>query len=44
MNPQPANHDLDQQRRAGVRRTVWITGVVAALVFVLFFVKQGLWH
>ncbi|HZP66795.1 MAG TPA: hypothetical protein VFB32_10835 [Rudaea sp.] len=42
MNHQDAN-SIEQQRRA-IRRTVWITGAVALAIFVLFFVKQGLWH
>jgi hypothetical protein len=36
-------HDLDQ-RRAGIRRTAWAVAAVALTVFVLFFVKQFLWH
>jgi hypothetical protein len=35
---------LDEQRRAGIRRTVWIVGGVAFAMFVLFFVKQFFWH
>jgi len=44
MTQQHASVDLERQRRAGVRRTALIAAAVAALVFVLFFVKQGLWH
>lgn len=43
MNSQQANFNIDQ-RRAGIRRTVWIMGGVALAIFVLFFVKQGIWH
>jgi len=43
MNAQHAL-DLEQQRRAGVRRTALTAAAIAVLVFVLFFVKQGLWH
>jgi hypothetical protein len=32
------------ERRAAVRRTVWIMGGIAFAIFVLFFVKQGVWH
>jgi type VI protein secretion system component VasF len=32
------------ERRAAVRRTVWIMAGVALAIFVLFFVKQGIWH
>jgi len=32
------------QRRAAVRRTVWIMAAIAVTIFVLFFVKQGVWH
>ena len=35
---------LDEQRRAGIRRTVWIVGGIAFTMFVLFFVKQFFWH
>ena len=35
------NHD---QRRAGIRRTVWITAAVALSMFVLFFVTQFAQH
>jgi hypothetical protein len=45
---QPAinsNPKFDRQaQRAGIRRTAWIVGAVAVAVFVLFFVKQGIWH
>jgi hypothetical protein len=43
MNAQPAKFD-PAQRRAGVRRTVWIMASIALAIFVLFFVKQGIWH
>ena len=43
MSNQHANLDNDQ-RRAGVRRTVWIVGGIALAIFVLFFLKQGIWH
>lgn len=42
MKGQPANFDYDQ-RRAGIRRTASIVGAIAVAMFVLFFVKQGLW-
>ena len=37
-------HSNQQQRRAGVRRTARIAAAIAVTVFVLFVVKQGLWH
>lgn len=43
MTQQPTSIDL-QARRAGIRRTAWIVGAIALAVFVLFFVKQGIWH
>jgi hypothetical protein len=43
MIQQPANPDFDQ-RRAGIRRTAWIVGGIALAIFVLFFLKQGVWH
>jgi type VI protein secretion system component VasF len=43
MNQQHANFDSDQ-RRAGIRRTAWVVGGIALVIFVLFFVKQGVWH
>jgi hypothetical protein len=43
MKEQHANFDYDQ-RRAGIRRTVWVVGGIALAMFVLFFVKQGIWH
>jgi hypothetical protein len=43
MNQQTASTNSDQ-RRAGVRRTVWITGAVALTIFALFFIKQFYWH
>jgi len=42
MKTNPANY-LDQ-RRAGIRRTVWIVAGIALTILVLFFVKQGIWH
>jgi len=42
MNQQHANMDIHDQRRAGVRRTVWITGAIALAMFVLFFVIQSM--
>ncbi len=42
-NSEHANLNSDQ-RRAGIRRTAWIVGAVALAMFVLFFVKQGIWH
>ena len=39
MNHQTANLNRDQ-RRAGIRRTVWIAGAAAAAMFVLFFITQ----
>jgi CHASE3 domain sensor protein len=35
---------LDEQRRAGIRRTVLIVGGIALTIFVLFFIKQFFWH
>ena len=43
MNQQTANLTHDQ-RRAGIRRTVWITAAVALSMFVLFFVTQFAQH
>ena len=43
MNQQRTNFD-SEQRRAGIRRTVWIVAGIALAIFVLFFVKQGVWH
>jgi len=43
MNQQTANLNRDQ-RRAGIRRTVWITAAVALSMFVLFFVTQFAQH
>ena len=33
-----------QKQRAGIRRTVWIVGGIAFAMFVLFVVKQSIWH
>ena len=44
MSHAPANVDLHEQQRAGIRRTVWIVGGIAFAMFVLFIVKQLLWH
>ena len=35
---------INDQQRAGIRRTVWIVGGIAFTVFVLFFIKQFFWH
>ena len=43
MNNASANINIEQ-RRAGIRRTVWITAVVALAMFVLFFVVQVSQH
>jgi len=43
MNSTQANLNPDQ-RRAGIRRTVWITAAVALSMFVLFFVTQFAQH
>ena len=43
MKAQHANFDYEQ-RRAGIRRTAWIVGGIAVAMFVLFFVKQAIWH
>jgi hypothetical protein len=43
MKAQHANFD-SEQRRAGIRRTVWIVAGAAFAMFVLFFLKQGIWH
>ena len=40
---QPATLHSDQ-RRAGIRRTVWIVGGIAFAILVLFFLHQGLSH
>jgi hypothetical protein len=42
MNTQSANSV--EQQRAGIRRTVWIVGGIAFAMFVLFIVKQFIWH
>jgi hypothetical protein len=39
---QPATLHSDQ-RRAGIRRTVWIVGGLAFVILVLFFLKQAVW-
>ena len=33
-----------EQQRAGIRRTAWIVGGIALAMFVLFIVKQLIWH
>jgi hypothetical protein len=43
MSNQQADFDSDQ-RRAGVRRTAWVVGGFALAMFVLFFLKQAIWH
>ena len=43
VNQHSANFDPDQ-RRAGIRRTVWIVGGIAFAIFVLFFLQQGIWR
>ena len=43
MNAQRDEFDI-AARRAGARRTAWIVGAVALAIFVLFFLKQGIWH
>jgi hypothetical protein len=43
MSNHHVNFDNDQ-RRASIRRTVLIVGGIALTIFVLFFVKQGIWH
>jgi hypothetical protein len=43
MNSQHVKFD-PAERRAGVRRTVWIAAGIAFAIFVLFFIKQGIWH
>jgi hypothetical protein len=40
---QPATLHSDQ-RRAGIRRTVWIVGGLAFMILVLFFLKQAVWQ
>ena len=42
MNTRFAN-SIEQQR-AGIRRTAWIVGGIAFGMFVLFIVKQLMWH
>ena len=39
MNHRTASTNIDQ-RRAGIRRTVWITGAIALAMFVMFFIVQ----
>jgi hypothetical protein len=34
----------EEQRRAGVRRTVWIVAGMALAMYLLFFLKQAFWH
>jgi len=43
MNSNRANID-PAERRAGVRRTVWIVAGLAVAMYVLFFIKQAFWH
>ena len=43
MTHSSANLSLDQ-RRAGIRRTAWITGALAFAFFVAFFVIQAMTH
>ncbi|HSE11111.1 MAG TPA: hypothetical protein VLB69_00635 [Rudaea sp.] len=43
MTTHPTNFDHDQ-RRAGIRRTVWIVAGIALAIFVLFFLQQGIWR
>jgi hypothetical protein len=43
MSSTHAKLDLDQ-RRTGIRRTVWIAGAAAVAMFVLFFVTQIAQH
>ena len=43
MTNQHANFD-SEQRRAGIRRTVWIVGGIALAILVLFFLEKGIWH
>ena len=35
--------DESRQRRA-IKRTAWIVGAVAVAMYVLFFIRQGLWR
>lgn len=43
MNQQHAKFDVDE-RRAGIRRTVWVVGGIALAILVAFFLKQAIWH
>ena len=43
MTDQQASFD-PAERRAAVRRTAWVVAGIAVAIFVLFFVKQGIWH
>jgi hypothetical protein len=43
MNEQHVKFD-PAERRAAVRRTVWIMSAIALGIFVLFFIKQGIWQ
>jgi len=43
MTNQPANFDFEQ-RRAGIRRTVWLMSGLALAILVLFFLQMGVWR
>ena len=43
MTPQAASSS-PAQRRAGIRRTVWIAGALAFGFFVAFFIVQAMAH
>ena len=42
MNGYPARSD--DARRSGARRTAWVVGGVAIAIYLLFFLKQLVWH
>jgi hypothetical protein len=45
VNEKNASMNFDsEQRRAGIRRTVWIVGGLAFMILVLFFLKQAVWQ
>jgi len=43
MRQHPASTDPGQ-RRASVRRTVWIVAAVAIAIYLMFFLEKGLGH
>ena len=43
MKTHPANSNIEQ-RRASVRRTVWIVAAIAIAIYLMFFLEKGLGH